>query len=64
MTKVKVIDTTLDICFKTFNNVIRIETDSETMTAKISYISTEINNPIKHELIKVGPNDTNKVVIF
>lgn len=64
MTRVKVIDTTMDICFKTFNNVIRIETDPETMTAKISYISSEISNPIKHELVKVGPDDSNKVVIY
>ena len=64
MTRVKVIDTTMNICFKIFNNVIRIETDPDTMTAKISYISSEISNPIKHEIVKVGPNDTNKVVIF
>lgn len=64
MTKVKIIDTTMNICFKFFTNVVKIETDPDTMTAKISYISSEFNNPIKHEIVKVGPNDTNKVVIY
>ena len=64
MISVRIIDTTLNICIKSFRNVLRIETDPDTMTAKISYISTEFNNPIKHEIVKVGPNDTNKVVIF
>lgn len=64
MTRVKILDTSMDICYKMINNVIRIETDPETMTAKISYISMENGNPIKHELIKVGPDDSNKVVIY
>lgn len=62
--KVKVIDTDMNICIKSFNNVIRIETDPDTMVCKVSYISTDWDSPIKHELIKVGPKDTNKVVIF
>ena len=64
MMKVKVIDTEMDIVIKTFNNVVRIETDPDDMTCKISYISTEYDNPIRHERIKVGVNDTNRVVIY
>ena len=64
MMKVNVIDTTLDIVIKGYNNVVRIETDPDDMTCKISYISTEFDYPIRHDRIKVGPKDTNRVVIY
>lgn len=64
MMKVHVIDTTMNIIIKGFNNVVRLETDPDTMTCKISYISTEVEHPIRHDIIKVGPNDTNRVVIY
>ena len=62
--KVVVIDTEVDNTIKSYYNVIRIETDPDTMTCKVSYISTEFEHPIKHDLIKVGPKDTNRVVIY
>ena len=64
MMKVHVIDTTMDIVIKGYNNVVRIETDPDDMTCKISYISTDWEHTIKHDRIKVGPKDTNKVVIY
>lgn len=62
--KVEVIDIDMDINIKTYMNVIRLETDPDTMTCKVSYVSGEFDHPIKHDLIKVGPNDTNRVVIY
>ena len=64
MTRVNVIDTTLDIVIKSYNNVVRIETDPDDMTCKISYISNEFDHPIRQDRIKVGPKDTNRVVIY
>lgn len=62
MNKIKVIDTTMDIAIKVVHNVFRIETDPDDMTCKISYINE--HGEIKHDRIKVGPRDTNKVVIY
>ena len=64
MMRVNVIDTTLDIVIKGYNNVVRIETDPDDMTCNISYISNEFDHPIRHDRIKVGPKDTNRVVIY
>ena len=62
MNKIKVIDTTMNIDIKTIQNVFRIETDPDDMTCKVSYITGQ--GEVKHDRIKVGPNDTNKVVIY
>ena len=64
MMRVKVIDTVTDIVISSYLNVVRIETDPDTMTCKISHITSEHRNPIRHDIIKVGPDDTNKVIIY
>ena len=64
MMRVKVIDTEMDIVIASYLNVVRIETDPDTMTCKISHISSEHGSPIRHDIIKVGPDDTNKVVMY
>lgn len=62
MNRIKVIDTDLGVCTITIPNVFRIETDPDDMTCKVGYIDSF--GEVKYERIKVGPNDTNKVVIF
>ena len=63
MNRIKIIDTDMGICIETISNVFRIETDPDDMTCKIGFV--EVNTgEVAYKRIKVGPNDSNKVVIY
>lgn len=63
MMKVKIIDTDMGICIETISNVFRIETDPDDMTCKIGFIEGT-SGDVAYKRIKVGPKDTNKVVVY
>lgn len=61
MNKIQVIDTNTGMCFKSYSNVVHIETLPECMEVKITYIH---NGELRIQSIGVGPDDNNKVVIY